>query len=171
MFWGRRGRREGLAHPALRGACQLLNASACLAVLDAFGERLRVGMNDVRKGLATIELPGRFQVLPGRPAVVLDVAHNPEAAAMLAQNLDAMGPYPATHAVFGMLRDKDIERMRCPPGADQRLVRGHPGRWCAGSASRDAGEGHTLDRCRSRGRAFRLAALGVRGCLQTGRRE
>ena len=109
IFWGRRGRREGLAHPALRGAHQLLNASACLAVLDALGERLPVGMNDVRKGLATVECSGRFQVLPGRPAVVLDVAHNPQAAAILAQNLADMGSYPATHAVFGMLRDKDIE--------------------------------------------------------------
>jgi len=109
VFWGGRGRREGLTYPALRGACQLLNASACLAVLDALGERLRVGTNDVRKGLATVELPGRFQVLPGRPAVVLDVAHNSQAAAILAQNLADMGFYPATHAVFGMLRDKDIE--------------------------------------------------------------
>lgn len=108
-FWGTRGRREGLAHPALRGACQLLNASACLAVLDALGERLPVGMNAVRKGFATVECPGRFQVLPGRPAVVLDVAHNPQAAAILAQNLADMGSFPATHAVFGMLRDKDIE--------------------------------------------------------------
>ena len=108
-FWGRRGRREGLAYPGLRGACQLLNASACLAVLDALAGRLPVGIDDVQKGLATVELPGRFQVLPGRPAVVLDVAHNPQAAAMLAQNLADMGVYPVTHAVFGMLRDKDIE--------------------------------------------------------------
>lgn len=109
IFWDRRGRREVLAHPPLRGACQLLNASACLAVLDALGERLPVGMNDVRKGLATVRWPGRFQVLPGRPAVVLDVAHNPQAAAILAQNLADMGSYPATHAVFGMLHDKDID--------------------------------------------------------------
>ena len=108
-FWGRRGRREGLAYPAMRGDCQLRNASACLAALDTLVGPLSVGMDDVRKGLAAINLPGRFQLLPGRPAVVLDVAHNPEAAAMLAQNLDDMGSYPATHAVFGMLRDKDIE--------------------------------------------------------------
>ena len=108
-FWGRRGRHAGLAHPALRGACQLRNASACLAALDALAERLPVGMNEVRKGLATVQLPGRFQVLPGRPIVVLDVAHNPQAAEMLAQNLADMGSYPATYAVFGMLRDKDIE--------------------------------------------------------------
>jgi dihydrofolate synthase/folylpolyglutamate synthase len=62
----------------------------------------------VRQGLLTVDLPARFQILPGRPAVILDVAHNPHAAAVLAENLDHMGFHPATHAVFGMLRDKDI---------------------------------------------------------------
>jgi len=127
-FWGRRGRQAGLAHPALRGACQLRNASACLAALDALAERLPAGMNEVRKGLATVQWPGRFQVLPGRPAVVLDVAHNPEAAAMLAQNLADMGSYPATHAVFGMLRDKDIEGV-CA------ALKGQVGAWYAASLS------------------------------------
>src|SRR5256885_16986345 len=56
-----------------------------------------------------VELPARFQVLPGRPTVVLDVAHNPQAAGVLAENLAGMGFYPETYAVFGMLRDKDIE--------------------------------------------------------------
>jgi dihydrofolate synthase/folylpolyglutamate synthase len=65
-------------------------------------------MQDVRNGLARVELPGRFQVLPGRPAVVLDVAHNPQAARVLAGNLGEMGFFPETHAVFGMLKDKDI---------------------------------------------------------------
>ena len=57
---------------------------------------------------ATVELPGRFQVLPGRPSVILDVAHNPHAAAHLASNLDNMGFFPETWAVFGAMRDKDI---------------------------------------------------------------
>jgi dihydrofolate synthase/folylpolyglutamate synthase len=65
-------------------------------------------MQDVRNGLARVELPGRFQVLPGRPTVVLDVAHNPQAARVLADNLGEMGFYPETHAVLGMLKDKDI---------------------------------------------------------------
>jgi dihydrofolate synthase/folylpolyglutamate synthase len=65
-------------------------------------------MNDVRKGLSLVELPGRFQVMPGQPVVVLDVAHNPHAAAVLADNLSNMGFAPNTIAVFGMLRDKDI---------------------------------------------------------------
>ena len=53
-------------------------------------------------------MPGRFQVLPGRPQVVLDVAHNPEAAAVLAANLGASGYAAETIAVLGMLKDKDI---------------------------------------------------------------
>jgi dihydrofolate synthase/folylpolyglutamate synthase len=63
----------------------------------------------MRQGLASVELPARFQVLTGRPSVVLDVAHNPDAAAVLAENLRDTGPYEHTYAVFGMLRDKDIE--------------------------------------------------------------
>ena len=56
-----------------------------------------------------VELPGRFQVMPGRPTVVLDVAHNPHAAAALAQNLGNMGFHPYTYAVFGAMADKDID--------------------------------------------------------------
>jgi dihydrofolate synthase/folylpolyglutamate synthase len=70
----------------------------------------------VRTGLLTVEIPGRFQVIPGKPVVILDVAHNPHAAAVLARNLDSQGFFPETHAVFGMLADKDaagvIARLR-----------------------------------------------------------
>ena len=107
-YWGPGGRRGGLAHPALRGTIQLRNASASIAALDTLRERLPVGAQDVRRGLADVSLPGRFQVLPGRPQLILDVAHNPQAAAVLAGNLAASGFASDTHAVFGMLRDKDI---------------------------------------------------------------
>jgi len=107
-YWGPLGKRSGLAYPALRGAVQLRNASAALAALDSLRERLPVAMQDVRRGLAEVYLPGRFQVLPGRPQVVLDVAHNPQAAAELAANLGDSGYAPETIAVFGMLKDKDI---------------------------------------------------------------
>jgi len=106
-YGGRSGRRAGLPYPALRGANQLLNAAGALAALEALGQRLPVSQQAVRQGLLNVELAGRFQVLPGRPAVILDVAHNPQAAAVLAENLDNMGFYPRTLAVFGMLRDKD----------------------------------------------------------------
>jgi dihydrofolate synthase/folylpolyglutamate synthase len=87
----------------------LLNAAAVLAALECLQERLPVSMGAIRQGLITVELPGRFQVLPGRPAVVLDVAHNPQAAAVLADNLSNMGYFPETWAIVGMLGDKDIE--------------------------------------------------------------
>jgi len=107
-YGGRLVRRSGLPYPALRGANQLLNAAGALAALEALSERIPVSQQAVRQGLLTVEIPARFQVLPGQPTTILDVAHNPHAAAVLAQNLDSMGFFPVTHAVFGMLRDKDI---------------------------------------------------------------
>ncbi|HEY1610909.1 MAG TPA: bifunctional tetrahydrofolate synthase/dihydrofolate synthase [Paraburkholderia sp.] len=101
-------RRSALAYPALRGANQLINTSAALAGLEAMRDRLPVSAQDIRLGLANVELPGRFQVLPGKPSIVLDVGHNPHAAAVLAQNLGSMGYFPYTYAVFGSMRDKDI---------------------------------------------------------------
>ena len=108
----RGGRRyAGLAYPALRGANQLVNASGVLAALSALRERLPVTAQAVRNGLSTVELPGRFQIIPGQPTLVLDVAHNPHSVAALAENLDAMGFYPCTHAVFGVMADKDLAPM------------------------------------------------------------
>ena len=107
--WKGRGRTySGLAYPALRGANQLLNAAGVLAVLEALRQRLPVTAQAIRLGLSLVEWPGRFQLLPGQPAIVLDVAHNPHAAAALAHNLDAMGFYPGTHAVVGAMLDKDL---------------------------------------------------------------
>jgi dihydrofolate synthase/folylpolyglutamate synthase len=110
--WSGRGRRySGLAYPALRGANQLINAAGVLAALEALRPRLPITAQAVRNGLAMVELPGRFQIVPGEPALVLDVAHNPHAVAALAENLDAMGFYPTTHGVFGVMADKDLAPM------------------------------------------------------------
>ena len=110
--WAGRGRRyAGLAYPALRGANQLVNAAGVLAALTAVRDRVPVTAQAVRNGLSMVELPGRFQIVPGQPTLVLDVAHNPHAVAALAENLDAMGFYPCTHAVFGAMADKDLAPM------------------------------------------------------------
>ncbi|PJI82830.1 dihydrofolate synthase/folylpolyglutamate synthase [Polynucleobacter brandtiae] len=109
--WGWAGREKrfsGLGYPALRGANQILNASAVIAALMALHQRLPVSAQDIRNGFALVELPGRFQVLPGQPTIVLDVAHNPHAAATLGQGLDKMGFHPYTYAIFGAMADKDI---------------------------------------------------------------
>lgn len=113
--WRGRARRfNALAYPALRGANQLLNAATALAALESLHDRLPISAQAVRNGLALVELPGRFQVVPGRPVVVLDVAHNPHAAAALAASLGQMGFYPRTFAVFGIMADKDIDQVISP---------------------------------------------------------
>jgi len=122
-YGGRVQRRNSLAYPSLRGANQLLNASAALAALEVLRFTLPVGAQEVRTGLVTVELPGRFQVLPGRPTVVLDVAHNPHAAAALGQNLGNMGFHAYTYAVFGIMQDKDIARVIAP-------MAGYVDHWC-----------------------------------------
>jgi dihydrofolate synthase/folylpolyglutamate synthase len=107
--WAGRDRRySGMAYPALRGANQLINAAGVLAALEALRQRIPITAQAVRNGLAMVELPGRFQIVPGQPVLVLDVAHNPHSVAALAANLDAMGFYPTTHAVFGAMADKDL---------------------------------------------------------------
>ncbi len=110
--WAGRGRRyAGLAYPGLRGANQLVNAAGVLAALTALRDKLPVTAQAVRNGMAMVELPGRFQIVPGQPTLVLDVAHNAHAVAALTVNLDAMGFFPTTHAVFGAMADKDLAPM------------------------------------------------------------
>jgi len=108
-YTGLGGVAYSLPHPALRGRHQLANAAAALTALHTLRERLPVSMGAVRDALVGIELPGRLQVLPGRPVIVLDVAHNPEAVQALSENLGAMGFHPANSAVFGIMGDKDID--------------------------------------------------------------
>ncbi len=106
-YQGPGGARHALPWPALRGAYQLGNAAACIAALDTLRDRLPVTMNDIRSGLLTVENPGRFQVLPGQPTIILDVAHNPHAAQALAGSLKSLPRGGRTLAVFAMLGDKD----------------------------------------------------------------
>lgn len=100
--------RRSLAYPGLRGPTQLFNAAVALAALDAITGKLPVTMQAIRPGLIETEIAGRFQVIPGKPAIVLDVGHNPQAVKVLADNLSSMGFFDRTHAVVGMLADKDI---------------------------------------------------------------
>ncbi|MFY9721734.1 MAG: bifunctional tetrahydrofolate synthase/dihydrofolate synthase [Azonexus sp.] len=110
-WWCRAGEKvikRSLAYPGLRGPTQLYNAAVALAALEALAGKLPVTMQAIRPGLIETELVGRFQVLPGKPAIVLDVGHNPQAIRVLADNLADMGFFDRTHAVVGMLNDKDI---------------------------------------------------------------
>jgi dihydrofolate synthase / folylpolyglutamate synthase len=135
-YWGPGGSRFGLPLPALRGRYQLSNAACALAVVDALRERLPIPASAVRDALVGVELAGRFHVLPGRPTIVLDVAHNPQAARALAATLGDMGFHPRTHAVLGMLADKDIDGVvrAVAPRVDRWHVAPVPGPRGAGAA-------------------------------------
>ena len=106
-YYSECGARSALPYPALRGIFQLHNACAALAALDTLKDTLPVSMAAVRLGLAEVVLRGRFQVVPGKPMLILDVAHNPHAARSLAVTLASMPPCQTTFAVFSMLADKD----------------------------------------------------------------
>ena len=121
-YGGPGGARHGMPWPALRGAYQLHNAAACIAALDTLRPRLPVTMNDIRTGLLTAENPGRFQVLPGQPVVILDVAHNPHAAQAMVSGLKGLAKGGRVLAVFAMLADKDI-------AAVAAIVKPHVGHW------------------------------------------
>jgi len=115
-FWNRLGEsRNGLPMPALRGEHQLGIAAAVLAVVDALQDRLPAPLPALQRGLREVRLAGRFQRVRERPAIILDVAHNPQAVEGLAESLGAMGEFEQTIAVVGMLADKDI------PGALKAL--------------------------------------------------
>ena len=108
-FFGPFGARRALPMPALRGRWQLKNAAVALTALDMLAERLPVSLGEVKKGLALVSLPGRLQALPGRPSIVLDVAHNPQAARSLASGLGDMPYAPRSLGVFAILADKDVD--------------------------------------------------------------
>jgi dihydrofolate synthase/folylpolyglutamate synthase len=100
--------RAGLPFPRLRGDHQLNNAASALAALEAVSGRFPLSQAMLREGLTSAFVAGRFQVLPGSPLRVLDVAHNPQAARVLAATLAQQKVAGRTLAVFGMLKDKDI---------------------------------------------------------------
>jgi dihydrofolate synthase / folylpolyglutamate synthase len=94
--------------PALAGDFQLSNASAVLTAIHSLHGELPVSESAIHAGLQQVSLAGRFDVRQSAPRVILDVAHNPHAAAALAANLNAQANAGRTLAVFAMLADKDI---------------------------------------------------------------
>lgn len=122
-------RRAELPLPAIAGAAQLANAATALAVLEAAEPALLVPDDCVRRGLAGTWIAGRFQVVEGSPEWILDVAHNADAARVLAESL-AMRPCSGrTLAVCGILADKDVEAIAgcLAPAVAEWIAVGLPG--------------------------------------------
>ncbi|OSI10883.1 bifunctional tetrahydrofolate synthase/dihydrofolate synthase [Neisseria zoodegmatis] len=108
---GLKRNRNALPIPALRGAYQLNNAACALAVIECLNDKLPIDIGSIKRGLLLVSNPGRFQVLPGRPLVILDVGHNPHAARALRQGLMALPFAQKRTAVFSILADKDIDQV------------------------------------------------------------
>lgn len=96
-----------LPPPALRGTFQLHNAAGVLMALHLLRERLPLSPSQIRQGLLTTRLPGRFELTPGEVVEITDVAHNPQSAVALAENLRQLPVEGRTLAVVAMLADKD----------------------------------------------------------------
>jgi dihydrofolate synthase/folylpolyglutamate synthase len=109
----------GLPSPALLGDTQFANAATALAALEELDAQLPVAAAAVAQGLASVRLVGRFQVIAtggGKPSWILDVAHNADAARVLAQNLRSLPTGGRTLAVCGILADKDAAAIAAEVG-------------------------------------------------------
>jgi dihydrofolate synthase/folylpolyglutamate synthase len=106
-WWCKKLYLESLPLPALAGEHQVGNAAAALMTLTTLAERLPVPIEAVHLGLKQAQIAARFQVIPGVVEWILDVAHNPHAAAVLAAGLKTRPCTGLTRAVVGMLSDKD----------------------------------------------------------------
>ncbi len=104
-IWREPGFELELPLPALVATAQLDNAAAAIAALRALP--FEIPDRAFIAGVCDARVPGRLQTIAQAPEIVLDVAHNPQAAYQLAGWL-AANPKP-TRAVFSALRDKDIE--------------------------------------------------------------
>ncbi len=101
---------KNLPMPALKGEHQYRNAACALLAIDQLAERLSVSESAIRLGLETVELTGRFQLIEGEVVpILLDVGHNPEAVKTLAEYLGSYFPGKRIHAIFSMMKDKDIK--------------------------------------------------------------
>ncbi|MGZ0079770.1 bifunctional tetrahydrofolate synthase/dihydrofolate synthase [Methylomonas sp. YC3] len=99
---------DRLPAPAFKGEHQYRNASAAIMAINTLQPQLAVSDDAIRQGLESARLSGRFQLIAGAPRILLDVGHNPQAVQTLINYLSEYFPEIRIHAVFAMMRDKDI---------------------------------------------------------------
>jgi len=96
-----------LPKPVHYGDFQVYNAAGVLMMLTLLNSCYPVEEKAIRQGLQDFRLNGRFQIIPGEIQIILDVAHNRQAAKALVDNLRVLPCDGATHVLIGMLKDKD----------------------------------------------------------------
>lgn len=99
---------SGLPHPVLKGEHQFRNAATVIMAVSCLRQCLPVEKEAIHQGLTTVQLKGRFQLIDGKTPVLLDVGHNPQAVQSLLDYLQHSFPAVKIHAVFAMMKDKDI---------------------------------------------------------------
>ena len=99
--------RTALPHSNLRGSHQLDNAAGVLMVIEQLADKLSVNQKQIKDGLLSISVLGRFQCEFGEPMHILDVAHNEASMACLAELLNLQVCGGNNIAVLGMLEDKE----------------------------------------------------------------
>jgi len=97
-----------LPEPGLKGEHQYRNASAAILAVQLLSKILPVSDSSIRIGLKNIQLLGRFQLINDKIPVLLDVGHNPEAVKTLFDYLSTAFHGKRIHAIFSMMKDKDI---------------------------------------------------------------
>jgi dihydrofolate synthase/folylpolyglutamate synthase len=107
-WWGPQGELNALPMPTLRGEFQLQNAAAVLALLATLRDQLPITADAIRRGLQDTHVPGRYQKIENGRTIILDVAHNPQAAGSLSDNLREQAHQGRTLAVFSVLAGKNI---------------------------------------------------------------
>lgn len=110
-WWGPDRSIPGLPLPAMAGVAQLDNAAGVIMALVGLEHNLPVATGVIADSLRELRVPGRFQVYPGAPTEIFDVAHNASSVAVLQANLLALPVTGRTIAVFGALADKPVRDM------------------------------------------------------------
>lgn len=125
LIW-RRGEQEiQLPIPPLRGPHQYNNLAAAVAALSCLLPAALTRPLDLAQGISSVRLSGRLQAHPADERVLVDVGHNPLAAEVVKQNLQASGQRIKV-CVLAMLRDKDA-------GEVVRILNDQVEQWyCAG---------------------------------------
>jgi len=100
-----------LPYPALKGSVQMQNAAAAIVALSCIKESIPVNESAISKGLQSASIAGRFQLIHSSPDVVVDVAHNPQAARALLATLEDNPVEGHTYAVIAMLADKAVDEV------------------------------------------------------------
>ncbi|AEF99052.1 bifunctional tetrahydrofolate synthase/dihydrofolate synthase [Methylomonas methanica] len=122
VWWSDTLKLTDLPIPALQGEHQYRNASAVIMAVTCLQELLPVEQAAIGRGLRETRLSGRFQLIAGETPVLLDVGHNPQAVQTLLSYLRTHFSGVKIHAVFAMMKDKDI------PGV-LAMMRGRVDQW------------------------------------------